>query len=107
MYAFARPGFWALLFTKFQCHKCGSQEGYVSRPRNFFERYALRLLFLRPARCGDCYRRTWRPVTVPLHRRQEPMRFDPAARVASARAAGHVETQEETRFPPEDDRRIA
>jgi hypothetical protein len=107
MYAVTRPGFWALFFSKFQCHRCGSQEGYVSRPRNLVERYALRPFFLRPARCGDCGRRTWRPVTVPLHQRQEPKRFDPVARVASARTPDQPETQEQTHTSSEADRRIA
>jgi hypothetical protein len=107
MYRFARLGFWALFFKTFQCHKCGSQEGYVSRPRNVFERFGLPPLFMRPARCGDCYCRTWRPVTVPLHPRKEPMRFDPEEMVASAQAADQQETQKETQSSEEDHRRIA
>jgi len=107
MFAFARPGFWALFFTEFKCHHCGSREGYVSRPRDFLETYVLSVVALRPARCGECYRRTWRPVRVPLLPRMESMNFDPEQMVASAQAADHKEAQEETRVRPPDRHRIA
>ena len=107
MFAFASPRFWALFFTKFECHNCGSSEGYASRPRNFVERYAIRPLFLRPARCGDCYRRTWRPINVPLHPRQEAIRFNAEEMVASARAADQGETRKELRSSCGGPRRIA
>ena len=81
--------------------------GLVSRPRNLFERFGLPLLFMRPARCGDCYRRTWRPVTVPLHPRKEPIRFDPQEMVASARAADQHKTQKEMQSSEDNHRRIA
>lgn len=107
MFAFARPRFWALFFTEFRCHNCGSHEGYVSRPRNLLEKYALGPLLLRPVRCGDCYRRSWRPVRVPLLPRMDAMRFDAEEMAASARAADRKETQKETRQRPEDRQRIA
>jgi hypothetical protein len=107
MFAFVRPRFWALFFTEFRCHNCGSREGYVSRPRNFLEKYGLRPFFLRPVRCGDCYRRSWRPVAVPLLPRLDAMRFDGEEMVASARAADRKETHKETAPQPEDRRRIA
>jgi len=107
MFAFARPGFWALFFTEFKCHDCGSREGYESRPRNFLETYVLPLVALQPARCGDCYRRSWRPVRVSLMPRMESMQFDAEAMVASALAAERKETQKETQDLPPDHRRIA
>ena len=76
MYAFSSPAFWVRFFREFRCPQCRSREGYVSRPRNLFEEYALRLIYLRTARCGDCYRRSYRPLSVPLLPRPEPMRFD-------------------------------
>lgn len=51
---------------KFQCASCSSLEGYLSRPRNVIEQYVLPLLFLQPARCGDCLRRSYVWVFVPL-----------------------------------------
>ena len=107
MFAFARPGFWALFFTEFKCHDCGSREGYVSRPRNFFESYVLGAVAFRPARCGDCYRRSWRPARVALLPRMESMKFDPEQMVASAQAADHKEAQKETLKQPEGRQRIA
>ena len=107
MFAFARPRFWALFFSEFKCHDCGSREGYVSRPRNFFETYILHLVALRPARCGDCYRRSWRPERVPLLPRMESLQFDAEAMVASVRAADRKETQKETQEHTESRQRIA
>jgi hypothetical protein len=107
MFAFARPRFWALFFTKFKCHHCGSREGYVSRPRNFLETYVLPVVALRPARCGDCYRRSWRPVQVALLPRMESMQFDAEAMVASAMAAEQKSTQKKTPDHKENRQRIA
>jgi hypothetical protein len=44
---------------QFRCKSCGSSKGYSSRTRNFMERYLMPLLLLRPARCGDCFRRSY------------------------------------------------
>lgn len=76
MYALSSPTFWARFFSEFRCHHCGSPEGYVSRPRNFFEKYGLRILYMRTARCGDCYTRSYRPAGVPLLPRPKPVKFD-------------------------------
>jgi hypothetical protein len=65
------PAFWSRYFTRFICHHCGSEDGFASRPRNLFESHFLPLLALRPARCGDCYRRSYRPTRVPLLPRRE------------------------------------
>ena len=76
MYALSTPTFWARFFSEFRCHQCGSPEGYVSRPRNLFEKYGLRLVYLRTARCGDCYSRSYRPASVPLMPRPKPLKFN-------------------------------
>jgi hypothetical protein len=107
MFAFAQPRLWALFFTEFRCYNCGSREGYVSRPRNLLEKYALSSILLRPVRCGECYRRSWRPVRVPLLPRMDAMQFDAEERRASARAAGRKETQKQTAAQPEDRQHIA
>jgi hypothetical protein len=107
MSGIVRPRFWAHFFSKFQCQNCGSAEGYVSRPRTLFESYALPMLFLRSARCGDCYRRTWRPLTVPLHPRKQPKRFAPEAMVARDQSGERREPQKETDTLPQKAQRIA
>jgi hypothetical protein len=54
----------------FQCRDCGSFEGYRSRPRNFVERYILPALYLRPVRCGDCFRRSYQAGFVLVRDRE-------------------------------------
>src|ERR1700740_156982 len=92
MFAFTQPRLWALFFTRFRCHHCGSYEGYASRPRNFVENYILGLLSLRPARCADCYRRSWRPTRVPLMSRQDNLQFDASEMLSPARVRQAKET---------------
>ena len=43
----------------FECKDCGGFNGYRSRPKNFTEKFLLPLLLLRPARCGDCFKRSY------------------------------------------------
>ena len=107
MYPFSRLAFWAAFLKEFRCRHCGGREGYVSLPRNFIERYVLPALYLRPARCGDCYQRSWHLGTVPLLPRPDPMRFDAQEMVASAQAADRKETGKDTPVQPEDRKRIA
>jgi len=107
MYALSKPAFWYRFFTAFICHNCGSGEGYVSRPRNLFERYGLRLFFLRPARCGDCYLRSYRPERVPLMPRPEELNFDPEAMLAATLAAERKVSQKETKDGTDTQQRIA
>src|SRR6476661_5567781 len=107
MCALSGSGSWARLPKEFRCRQCGSDAGYESRPRNAVERYLLPVLGLRPARCGDCYRRSWRPMSVQLLPRKEPMHFDAEAMVASARAADSGEAHKETLPHPKDRKRIA
>jgi len=106
MFAFTQPRFWVRFFTEFRCHRCGSREGYVSRPRNFFERHALNAVAFRAARCGDCYRRSWRPKRVPLLPRLDSTKFD-AAKMVTWPPSDYRETQKETQEPPEGRQRIA
>jgi hypothetical protein len=60
-----------MLSKPFKCVDCGSSEGYRSRPRTFTEKYLLPLLLLRPVRCGDCFRRCYRPIFVPVRERHD------------------------------------
>ena len=76
MYALSSPTFWVRFFSEFRCHHCGSPDGYLSRPRNLFEKYGLRVLYMRTARCGDCYERSYRPLRVPLLPRPKSLDFD-------------------------------
>ena len=69
MFALTRAAYWIHFFTRFHCYYCGSQQGYASRRRNAFESHLLPWLFLRPARCGDCSRRLYVPVSVPVRPR--------------------------------------
>ncbi len=107
MCALSGSRFWAPLAKGFRCRECGGTEGYVSRPRNWVERLILPAVALVPARCGDCYARSWRRASVPLLPRKEPMRFDPEAMVASARAADAGEAGKETPVQSDDHQHIA
>jgi len=97
MYALSSPTFWVRYFSEFRCHHCGSPEGYVSRPRNLFEKYGLRLVYLRTARCGDCYSRSYRPASVPLLPRPKPLRVGAETRPLSALTVERKVPQSETR----------
>jgi len=70
-----------MMSKTFQCEDCGSVEGYRSRPRSFLERHVLPLLGLRPVRCGDCFRRYYRPSFVVV--RERPEIRPPAQRAAA------------------------
>jgi hypothetical protein len=107
MYAFSKPAFWYRFFKEFVCYNCGSHEGYVSRPRNLFERYGLRLLWLRSARCGDCYLRSYLPARVPLMPRPEELNFDPESMLAATLAAERKVSQKETKDGADTQQRIA
>jgi hypothetical protein len=61
-------------FTRFVCHGCWSERGYLSRPRSFAEKYVLPIFLLRPVRCADCYQRSVRPFTVALSRRRDSLK---------------------------------
>jgi hypothetical protein len=106
MNAFSSPASWPRFFSAFWCYRCGSLEGFVSRPRNLFERYGLRLLGLRPARCGECYRRSYRPLRVLLLPHPEQFRVQPGGR-SFAPPAEQPSTQKGTDGGGENRQRIA
>jgi hypothetical protein len=60
-----------MLAKQFVCKDCGSTEGYRSRPRTFFEQYVLAGVFMRPVRCGNCFRRTYEWSFVEIRERHE------------------------------------
>jgi len=63
----------------FECKDCGGFNGYLSRPRNATERFVLPLLLHRPVRCGDCYRRSYQSMFVPVRPRRESKKAQGAA----------------------------
>jgi hypothetical protein len=94
---------WFSFLKEYHCYHCGGQEGYASRPRNFIERFCLKPFHLQPVRCGDCYERSWRPISVPIRPQKDLMHYDAEAMVASAMAADRNESKPET-GPAADDR---
>ena len=56
----------------FECKYCGGLNGFRSRPKTFTERFLLPLLFLRPTRCGDCFKRSYQSLFAPVRPRREP-----------------------------------
>jgi hypothetical protein len=63
----------------FECKDCGGFNGYRSRPKNFKERFLLPLVLLRPARCGDCFRRSYQSAFASVRPRREPKKEQGAA----------------------------
>lgn len=57
------------LIPPYRCRDCGSEAGFRSRRRTFTERFILPLLFLRPVRCGECFRRDYRLTFVQVRDR--------------------------------------
>ena len=70
---------WSQFFEEFRCRSCGGEEVYRSRPRGFFERYVLPLLFLQTVRCERCYHRTYVWRTIPAIEHTRPQAKDPAS----------------------------
>jgi hypothetical protein len=60
---------WFQRYLEFHCDDCGSEIGFRSRRRTFFERYLLPILLLRPVRCAECFRRDYRLLFVPVRER--------------------------------------
>ena len=75
---------WSLSFEEFHCRGCGGHEAYRSRPRGFFERYVLPVVFLQPVRCDRCYLRSYTLRTVPVRERPVPQRKQPESQPSSA-----------------------
>jgi len=53
----------------YHCHDCGSEMGFRSRRRSITERFILPLFFLRPVRCGECFRRDYRLIFTQVRER--------------------------------------
>ena len=53
-------------FLEFHCDDCGCDTGFRSRPRNFSERWLLPIFLLKPVRCGECFRRDYRLLFMPV-----------------------------------------
>jgi hypothetical protein len=107
MYSRLSPSFWDRFFREFRCTNCGSDAGYRSRPRNFIERYLAPILYLRTVRCGDCYRRSFRPLSVPLHEKRKAIVIDHEQAITSLDATLQKEPDKEPSEPPAKRARIA
>jgi hypothetical protein len=107
MYSRISPKNWDGFFREFRCANCGSDAGYASRPRNFLERYLARIVFLRAVRCGDCYRRSLRPISVPLLEKRKAVVVDHELAINSLEATLHKEPPKETVQPKAKRARIA
>ena len=57
----------------YRCRDCGSEVGFRSRRRTFTERYILPLFLMRPVRCGECFRRDYRSIFMPVRERLTEM----------------------------------
>jgi ribosomal protein S27E len=101
------PKNWDGFFREFRCANCGSDAGYASRPRNFLEKYVARLVFLRTVRCGDCYRRSVRPISVPLREKRKAVVVDYELAITNLDATLRKEPPKETPQPPSKRARIA
>ncbi len=60
---------WWERYFEFHCDDCGSKIGFRSRPRTFSEHYLLPLFLLQAVRCGECFRRDYRLIFMPLRDR--------------------------------------
>lgn len=60
---------WFQRYVEFHCDDCGSESGFRSRRRSFFERYLLPLFLLQPVRCAECFRRDYRLIFMPVKER--------------------------------------
>lgn len=107
MYQQSSQEFWAHFFSEFRCRSCGSDAGFVSRPRNFFERRVLPVFLLKTVRCGDCYHRSFRPMTVKVRPRREHFNFDQVRAVSDLVHAMPKEPEKELTESTDGSRRIA
>ena len=46
-------------------------------PKNFTEKFLVPLMFLKPARCGDCFKRSYQSSFVRLRPRRESKKEQP------------------------------
>lgn len=61
--------FWFQRYLEFHCDDCGSNTGFRSRRRTFFERCLLPIFLLQPVRCAECFRRDYRLIFMPVRKR--------------------------------------
>ncbi len=57
---------WFQRYFEFRCNDCGHNTAYPSRRRDFSERFLLPIFLLQPVRCGECFRRDYRLLFVPV-----------------------------------------
>jgi hypothetical protein len=57
------------LSPAFHCSDCGCEVAFRSRRRSFMERFILPLFLLKPVRCGECFRRDYRFILMPVKNR--------------------------------------
>jgi hypothetical protein len=101
------PTFLNTFFEKeFRCTTCGSGAGYHSRPRNALERVAP-IFGLQMVRCGDCYRRSFRPASIKLLQKREAAVINHDLAIASLDAALRKEPDKQTSDTPAKPARIA
>ena len=60
---------WFQRYFEFHCGDCGSDMGFRSRRRTFFERWLLPILLLKPVRCAECFHRDYRLLFMPVRER--------------------------------------
>jgi hypothetical protein len=63
----------SILSRKYVCPDCGNDVAFRSRPRTASEQYILPLLFLRPVRCSNCFRRDYRAIFTSARERLTPV----------------------------------
>ena len=107
MYSRTSPMFWSKFYREFRCTRCGSDAGYQSRPRNLLEKYLAPLFYLRPVRCGDCYGRSLRPMSVPLFKKREAVVIDHELAITAMDTPIRKEPDKQTSEPPPKRARIA
>lgn len=75
---------WALFASEFHCRECGFGDAYRSRPRSFFERHVLGILYLQPVRCDRCYTRSYVSRGIPVRERIQFGRKEPESQPLDA-----------------------
>jgi hypothetical protein len=77
------PPSWAPFSLEFHCRGCGFDDAFRSRPRGFFEKYLLGIVFLQPVRCDRCYLRSYVSRAIPVREHPRLERKQPESQPAS------------------------